>query len=187
MDVRVGLWRRLSAEVLMLLNRGVGEDLESPLDCKKIHLVYPKGNQCWIFIGRTDAEAPILWPPDSKSQLIGKDPDAGKDWGQEEKGATEDEMVGWHYRLNEPWVWASSGSWWWTGRPGVLRFMGLQRVGHDWATELNWNYLIRINNYSIVPGQMHLFSQICLQSSQIGVILKYFVFPWGWAHGVCGF
>ena len=71
--------------------------LESPLDCKEIQPVYPKGNQSWIFIGRTDAEAevPIFWPPDAKSQLIGKDPEAGKDRGQEEKGATKDEMVGW--------------------------------------------------------------------------------------------
>ena len=69
---------------------------------KEIKPVNPKGNQYWIFIGRTDgeAEAPILWPPDEKSQLIGKDPDAGKDWRQEEKGTTEDEMVGWHHRLN---------------------------------------------------------------------------------------
>ena len=76
--------------------------LESPLDCKEIQPVHPKGNQSWIFTGRTNAEAetPILWSPDVNSQLIGKDPDAGKDWGQEEKGATEDEMVGWHHRLN---------------------------------------------------------------------------------------
>ena len=76
--------------------------LESPLDCKEIQPVHPKGNQSWIFTGRTHAkaEAPILWPPDVNSQLIGKDPDAGKDWRQEEKG-TEDEMVGWHHRLNE--------------------------------------------------------------------------------------
>ena len=74
--------------------------LESPLDCKEIQPVHPKGNQSWIFTGRTDAEAPILWPPDVKNQLIRKDPDAGKDWRQEEKGTTEDEMVGWHHRLN---------------------------------------------------------------------------------------
>ena len=67
--------------------------LESPLDCKEIKPVNPKGNQSLIFIGRTDAEAPIFWPPDAKNWLIGKDPDAGKDWGQEEKGMTEDEMV----------------------------------------------------------------------------------------------
>ena len=76
--------------------------LESPLDCKEIQLVHPKGHQSWIFIGRTDAEVEtlILWPPDVKNWLIGKDPDAGKDWGQEEKGMTEDEMVGWHHQLN---------------------------------------------------------------------------------------
>ena len=76
--------------------------LESPLDCKEIKPVNPKGNQPWIFIGKTDAgaEAPILWPPDVKSWLIGKDPDAEKDWGQEEKGVTEDEKIGWHHWLN---------------------------------------------------------------------------------------
>ena len=76
--------------------------LLSPLDCKEIHPVHPKGDQLWIFIGRTDGEveASVLWPPDVKSWLIGKDPDAGKDWRQEEKGATEDEMVGWHHWFN---------------------------------------------------------------------------------------
>ena len=76
--------------------------IESPLDCKKIQPAYPKGDQSWVFTGRTDAEAetPILWPPDEKSWLIGKDPDAGKDRGQEEKGTTEDEMVGRHHQLN---------------------------------------------------------------------------------------
>ena len=73
--------------------------LESPLDCKEIKPVIPKGNQSWIFIRRTDSEAPILWLLDVKSWLIRKDPDAGKDWRQEEKGATEDEMVGWHHWL----------------------------------------------------------------------------------------
>ena len=74
--------------------------LESPSDCKEIKPVNPKGNKPWIFIGRTDAEAPILWPPDVKSRPIGKDFDAGKDRGQEEKGTKEDEMVRWHHRLN---------------------------------------------------------------------------------------
>ena len=76
--------------------------LESPLDCKDIKPVYPKGNQSWIFTGRTDAEPEtlILWLPDGKNWLIRKDPDAGKDWKQEEKGMTDDEMVGWHHRLN---------------------------------------------------------------------------------------
>ena len=76
--------------------------LESPLDCKEIQPVYPKGDQSWVFIGRTDAEAetPILWPPDAESWLTGKDPDAGRVWGQEEKGMREDEMAGWHHRLD---------------------------------------------------------------------------------------
>ena len=76
--------------------------LESPLNCKEFQPVHPRGDQSWVFIGRTDVEAetPILWPPHAKSWLIGKDPDAGRDWGQEEKGTTEDEMAGWHHRLD---------------------------------------------------------------------------------------
>ena len=87
---------------MILLICGIEETLESPLDCKEIQAVHPKGNQSWVFIGRTDAEAqtPLLRPPHVKSGLIGKDPEAGRDWGQEEKGMTEDEMVGWHHRLN---------------------------------------------------------------------------------------
>ena len=102
MDVRVGVKRKLSAKELMLLNCGVEKTLESPLDCKEIQPIHPKGDQSFVFIGRTDAEAetPILPPPDVKSLLIGKDPDGGKDRRQEEKGMTEDEMVGWHHRLN---------------------------------------------------------------------------------------
>ena len=86
----------------MLLTVVLEKTLESPLDCKEIKPVNPKGNQSWIFIGRTDAEAeaPIIWPPDAKSQTFGKDPDSGKDGGQEEKGMTEDEMVEWHHRFN---------------------------------------------------------------------------------------
>ena len=86
----------------MLLNLVLEKTLESLLNCKEIQPVHPKGSQSWIFIGRTDAEAetPILWPPDVKNWLTRKDPDAGKDWRQEEKGTTEDEMVGWHHRLD---------------------------------------------------------------------------------------
>jgi len=80
----------------------LAKTLESPLDCKEIQLVHPKGDQSWLFIERTDAKAetPILWPPDEKSCLIRKDPDAGRDWGKEEKGMTEDEMAGWHHQLD---------------------------------------------------------------------------------------
>ena len=83
-------------------NAVLEKTLESPLDCKEIQPVYPKGGQSWVFIGRTNAKAetPILWPPHAKSWLIGKDPDAARDWGQEEKGMTEDEMAGWHHRLD---------------------------------------------------------------------------------------
>ena len=115
--------------------------LESPLGSKEIQPVNPKGNQSWIFIGRSDAEAEalILWPPDSKNWLFGKDPDAGKDWRQEEKG-----MTGWDGWMASPnrwtWIWASSRSWWWTEKPGVLQSMGSQRVWHDWATELIYTY-----------------------------------------------
>ena len=99
MDVRVGLYKRLSAKELTLSNCGAGEDVESPLDSKEIRPVNPKGNQPSIITGRTDAEAKalILWPPDTKSRLIGKDSDAGKDRGLEVKGVKENEMVGWHH------------------------------------------------------------------------------------------
>ena len=103
-----------------------------------IQPVHRKGTQSWIFIGRTDAEAPILWPPDAKNQLIRKDPDSGQDWRQEEKGMTEDEKVEWHHQLNGCKFEQAPGSRWWTGKPDVLRSMGLQRVGHNWGTELNW-------------------------------------------------
>ena len=115
--------------------------LESPLDCKEIKPVNSKGNQPWIFIGKADVEAetPIIWPPDGKSQLTGKDPDAGKDWKQEEKGPTKDETVRWHQLARWTWVWASSRSWWWTGKPGVLQSVGSQSQTRlsDW-TEMNW-------------------------------------------------
>ena len=115
--------------------------LESSLGCKEIQPVHPKGDQSWILNGRTDAEAEtlIFWPPDVKSWLIWKDPDAEKDW----KAGGEGDDRGWDGWMAPPtrwtWVWVSSGSWWWTGRPGVLQSMGSQRVGHNWATELNWN------------------------------------------------
>ena len=126
---------------------------ECPLDCKGIKAVNPKGNQPWTFTGRTDAEADasILWPPDAKSWLIGNVPDAGKDWRQEEKGMTEDEVAGCHHCLNGrefeqapmsslsqwTWVWASSKRWWRTGEPGVLQSMGMQSHTQlsDWMTE----------------------------------------------------
>ena len=112
------------------------ETLESPLDCKEIQPVHPKGDQSWVFIGRADVEAetPILWPPDVKNWLIWKDPDAGKDWRQEEKGKTEDEMVGgitdsMEMNLSKLWELVMGREAWRAVSHGV---------GHDWATELKW-------------------------------------------------
>ena len=114
--------------------------LESPLDCKEIQPVNPKGNHSWIFIGRTNAEAemPVLWPPTVKNWLTVKDPDAGNDWRWGRRGR---QRMRWLDGITDSMdmSWVNSGSWWWTGRPGVVRFMGSQRVGHDWAAELNWS------------------------------------------------
>ena len=132
---------------LMLLNCGVGEDSweslgDSPTSSpiKEIHPVHPKGDQSWVFIGRTDAKAetPILWPPDAEELTHLKRPWC---WERLRAGGEGDDRGwdGWMASLTQwTWVWVNCGSWWWTGRPGVLRFMGSQRVGHDWATELNW-------------------------------------------------
>ena len=115
----------------------LGKTLESPLDCKESQPVHPKGDQSWVFIGRTvaEAETPILWPPHAKSWLI-----AGRD--EEEGAGGEGDDRGWDGWMASPtrwtWVWVNSRSWWWTGRPSVLRFMELQRVRHNWVTELNW-------------------------------------------------
>ena len=104
MDVRVGLYYKESwaPKNWCFWTVVLEKTLESPVDCKEIQPVHPKGNQSWIFIGRSDAEAetPILWSPDAKNWLIWKDPDTGKDGRQEKKGMTEDELVGWHHRLN---------------------------------------------------------------------------------------
>ena len=135
----------------------VEKTLESPLDCKEIQPVHSKGNQSWVFFGRNDAKAEtlVLWPPHLKSWLIGKDSDAGRDWGLEEKGMTEDEMAGWHHRLN-----GCESEW----TPGVgdeegglaCRNSWGHRVGHDWATELNWTEL-EINKFILKKkGFVHL-------------------------------
>ena len=113
--------------------------LESPLDSKEIHPVHPKGDQSWVFIGRTDVEAetPIFWPSDVKSWFIWKIPDAGKIEGRRRRGQ---QRMRWLDDITNSMDMSlsNSGSWWWLGRPGVLWFMGSQRVRHDWVTELNW-------------------------------------------------
>ena len=123
--------------------------LESPLDCKEIQPVHPEGNQSWIFKQRTDAEAetPVLWPPHAKSWLIGKDPDAGRGWGQEEKGTTEDEMAGWHHRLD-------GHEFEWT--PGVGDRQGGLACCDSWGRKksdvterLNWTEVITFNHPEI--------------------------------------
>ena len=112
------------------------KSLENPLDRKEIKPVNPKGNQPWIFIGRTgaDIEALLLWPLDVKSGLTGKDPDAGKDWEQEEKGVTEDEMVGWHHESWWTWVWENSGRQWRTGKLSHAAVHGIAK-GIIWVTD----------------------------------------------------
>ena len=119
--------------------------LKSPLDNRQIQPVYPKGNQSWIFIGRTDAEAetPKLWPPDAKRFLIWKDPDAGKDWRWE---VGEGDSRGWDSWMASPtqwiWVWVSSGSWWWTEKPVCCSPWSRKKWDMtEWLTELKWSYL----------------------------------------------
>ena len=115
--------------------------LESPLDCKEIQPVHPKGDQSWVFVGRNDAKAetPLLWPPHVKSWLIGKDSDAGRDWGQEEKGTTEDEIAGWHHRLNGcEFEWTLGVG---NGQGGLAccnSWGGKESDMTEWRTELNW-------------------------------------------------
>ena len=126
--------------------------LESPLDCKEIQPDHPKGDQSWMFIGRTDAEAetPILWPPDAESWLIWKDPDAEKDWGQEEKGMTEDEMAGWHHRHN-------GHGFGWTlgvgdGQGGLACCSSWGRKELDTTEWLNWTELSLHGDSSYMEG-----------------------------------
>ena len=170
MDVRVGLWRRLSAKELMLLNCGVGEDSWESLECKEIQPVHPKGDQSRLFIGRTDAEAqtPIFWPPHAKSWLIVKDSDAGRDWG----GEGDNRGCHWDGWMASPtqwtWVWVISGRRWWTGRPGVLWFTWSQGVGHDWVTELNWTEL-RSCSRSLRSGLISEFPDTTMQDLSIPI------------------
>ena len=115
--------------------------LESPLDSKEIKPVNPKGNQFWIFTGRMDAESEMLlfWPPDANNWFNRKNPDAGKDWRHEEKGTTEDEIVGWHHRFYGNEFEQAPRVGWWTGKPGLLLSMELWKVDHDLVNEKQRN------------------------------------------------
>ena len=131
--------------------------LESPLDCKEIQPVHPNGNQSWVFIGRTDVEAetPILWRPDAKSWLTGKGPDSGKDWRQEDKETTEDEMVGWHHRLNgheSEWAPGVGG-----GQGGLACCSPWGHKESDTTERLNWTE--RIGDAYLVDQWLRLCSQ----------------------------
>ena len=130
--------------------------LESPWDCKEIQPVHSKGDLSWVFFGRTDTEAeiPVLWPLHVKSWLIGKDSDAGRDWGQEEKGTAEDEMAGWHHRLNgHEFEWTPGVG---DGQGGLVCCNSWgHRVRHDWATELNWTFLGTRKSLWLRDGQKY--------------------------------
>ena len=167
MDVRVGLSRKLSAKELMFLNCGVGEDSWESLGLQGHQPVHSKGDQSQVFIGRTDAkdQTPILWPPHEKSWLIGKDPDAGRDWGQE-KGMTEDEMAGWHH-------WLDGHEFGWTlgvgdGQGGLACCYSWGRKESDTTEWLNWTVL---NLYTHVGTQ--LTSLLLLQSKNMVCLSVY--------------
>ena len=135
MDVRVGQgWAPKNWYFWTVV---LEKTLESPLNSKGTKLVNPKGNQPWLFIGKTNAkvEALILWPPDVKNWLIGKDPDAGKDWGQEEKGVTEDEMTGWHHQLNGLEFEQTQGDNEGQGSLACWNTWGHKEMAVDWGTE----------------------------------------------------
>ena len=168
--------------------------LESPLECKQIQPVHPKGDQSWVFIGGTnvEAETPILWPPHVKSWLTGKDSDAGRDWGQEEKGTTEDEMVGWHHQLN-------GHGFGWT--PGVGDGQGSlvccgswgRSTGHDWATELNWIMNVRVRSADTPCSRKSNFNFVAsppeLNSNQLQIVYYCIMYLWKelackWTHAV---
>ena len=133
----------------MLLNCGVEKALESPLDCKDMKPLHPKGNQSWIFIERTDAEteAPILCPLDAKNWLTGKDPDAGKDWRQEEKGMTEDEMAGWHHQLDGHVFEQTLGVG--DGLEGLACCSPWGRKELDMTEQLNWTDVMNIADHKL--------------------------------------
>ena len=172
MDVRVGLQRKLSAKELMFWTVVLEKTLESPLDCKEIQPVNPKGNQSWIFIGRTDGSwnsntLATWWTDSSVLEFLGP-----RHWCWERlKAVGEGDDRGWNDWMTSAtwwiWVWASSRNWWWTGKPGVLQSMGSQRVGYNWETELNWVlHLPSILDYGACP-YVFCFNHNSIKSSLI--------------------
>ena len=164
-DVRVGQQRKLSAEELMLWNCSVGEDSQESPGCKENKPVNPKGNQPWIFMGRIEAEAqaPLLWPPDVMSLIIGKDPDSGKDWGQEEKGMTEDEMVGWlHWHNGHGFGWTLGVG---DGQGGLVCCGSWGHKESDTTEWLHWTELRM--EIGIGSESLGFFLKMCACVSQV--------------------
>ena len=170
MNVRVGLWRNWAPKNWCFWTAVLEKTLESPLDCKEIQPVHSKGDQPRMFFGRNDAKAetPVLWPPHAKSWLIGKDPDAGKDWGQEEKGMTEDETARWHHQLNgREFEWTTGmvmdrEAW----RAGIHGVAKTRTRLSDW-TEVNnllmdWCNTLYLNYYLIYLLTLLIFLFCCL-------------------------
>ena len=152
--------------------------LESPLDCKEIQPVHPKGNQSWVFIGRTDVEVEtlVLWPPDAKSWLIWRDPDYGKDWGPKEKGKTG--WDGWMASLTQwTWVWVDSGSWWWIGGLVCCGSWGHKELDMtEWVnwTEVNQVILFFMNGYSFIIPLMSADSLVIWPLSFLMLVFFFF-------------
>ena len=140
----------------MLLNYGVGMTLERPLNYMEMQPVHPKGNKSWIFIGRTDSEAetPIFGHLMRRTDSVEKTLILGKIEGRRGRGQQRMRSLAGITDMIT-WIWVSSGSWWWTGKPGMLQSMGLQKVGHDWVTELNW--VVILYTYSVY---IHIY--ICI-------------------------
>ena len=174
MDVRVGLWRELSSEELMLLNCGVGEDSWESLGLQGNPTSHSEGDQPWVFFGRNDAKAetPVLWPPHVKSWLIGKDSDARRDWGQEEKGTTEDEMAGWHHRLDAheseltPGVGDRQG--------GLVCWDSWGHKESDTTEWLNWTEYYNMQEKVGMRVSSKLWASLCISSiNTFGSVLIY--------------